>query len=73
MKWLSLLSSLIGGVVSFVKWLTNRQLLEAGEARQIIKNLEKEQERVKKAIDARRNVKHNADELLNDKNNRNND
>lgn len=48
----------------------DKQLLDAGEYRAIARNNEKAISKINNAISARRNVKLDADSVLNDKNNR---
>lgn len=70
MEWLALIKSLIGGVAWLTKYLADRQLIETGEAKQIARRLLRERDLIDKAIAARNTVKHNADGVLSDKQNR---
>lgn len=54
MSWLVLIRSLLAGLAGLTKWLADRQLLEAGKAQALVESLKKDQERVQKAIEARR-------------------
>ena len=71
MSWLALLKTLIGGVASISKWMGDRQLIEAGEAKQVARRLLRERDRVQKAINAAANTKHDANSVHNDPANRN--
>lgn len=48
-KWLTLLIKLIGGITSLTEWLGNRQLIDAGIAKQLVENLKQERITLEKA------------------------
>lgn len=70
MNWLLLLKSLLSATASLTKWLGDKQLLDAGEAKQIVKALTKERGRVENAINVRNNIKFDTDSVRDDRNNR---
>ncbi len=70
MNWLLLLKGLLTATVYVSKVLSNKKLLEAGAATQLNKTLLEEKKRVQKAIDARNSIKHDADSVSDDPNNR---
>lgn len=70
MSWLSILKVALTLLASFAGWLGRKQLLEAGAAEQLQKNLLEERDRVEKANTVRNNLQHDADSVRTDKNNR---
>jgi hypothetical protein len=57
-------------LLGLVKLLSDKQLIQAGKAEQLNEVLLAEREKIEKATISRNTVKHNADSLQNDKNNR---
>ena len=70
MGWLSILRGLFGITQTVLRMMADRQLLDAGEAKAIARNLTQANEKLDKALAARRNVKHDADSVSNDPANR---
>jgi len=69
-SWFGLLKGLVGLASHVAKLMADKQLLDAGQAIAISNSLKEVNSRVKKAHDARRNVKHDATSVMHDKNNR---
>ena len=57
MDWLALALSLVKLVGVFVGWLHDKQMIDAGQSKQIAKELEKQHEVFAKAIAAREAVR----------------
>lgn len=70
MGWLSLLKLVLTLSASIAEIVEDKQLLDAGEAKNVAKTLREQNERVEKALTARRDVKHDPDSLRNDLNRR---
>ena len=61
MLWAKILHLLLGLAGQVAEYMGNKQLLDAGEARGLAKQLRNDNERIKKAIQARRNTVYDAD------------
>lgn len=70
MGWLSLLKLVLTVSASIAEIVEDKQLLDAGEAKNVAKTLREQNDRVEKALAARRAVKHDPDSLRNDPNRR---
>lgn len=68
MGWFSLLKGLVSLAGRLAKWLSDRQLIEAGEAKAINNGLYDAKKKIERADAARRNAR--VDKLRSDKNNR---
>jgi len=68
--WISILKAVLAIADSITSYLERKQLLDAGAALSIKKNLEDSLGKIRKADAARRNVEHDADSVRDDKNNR---
>ncbi|WP_022949523.1 hypothetical protein [Methylohalobius crimeensis] len=69
-NWLSILRGLLGLAEQLTEWLNRRQLLEAGESRAVARGLKDAQETIRRAQAARRGVRHDADSVRRDPDNR---
>ena len=67
---LSVIKGLTGLATLLAKHAHDKQLLSAGEYKAIAEVNDAQIKKINKAINARRNVKHDADSLRNDQNNR---
>lgn len=67
---LSLIKSLLSVVSSLTRWAETRQLLNAGEARNVLRSIDAANANIQKARDARASVKHDIDSVFNDPHNR---
>ncbi len=72
MSWASILKLVLSLASSIAQYMERKQLLDAGEARQIAKNLTAASRKVEAAVKARNNVVHISEAAKHDKNNRNN-
>jgi len=61
MIWVNILKLLLSVSEKVAQYVANQQLIEAGEAKAIAKNLANQNERISKAIQAGRNVVVDAD------------
>lgn len=68
--WFSALKFIFQIAGAVTRMMERKQLLDAGAASAIAKNLEHSQKKLRVALEARRNVKHNAQDVKNDPNNR---
>lgn len=57
MDWLALILGLVKLVGAFTNWLHDKQLLDAGQSKQVASELEKQHEILTKAIAAREAVR----------------
>lgn len=62
--------ALLAAVSSITTWMRDRQLIEAGEAQATLEGVERAQQAMRRARAARRNVDHDIDSVLRDRNNR---
>ena len=72
MGWLNILKGILGLANMVAKFVSDKQLMDAGEAKAVARNLSQTNEKLNAAIDARRNVRHDTDSVQRDKNNRRN-
>lgn len=70
--WLTLLNLLLTLAVSIAQAAGSRQLLAAGAAQQVVRDLQHAQEQVQRAHAARSGVSHDDDSILHDPDNRDN-
>lgn len=70
MPWLSILKGLIGVVNAIAKYLSDKQLIDAGEARAVSKSLQETIKTIRRADRAADNIDDSADGVLQDPNNR---
>lgn len=61
MTWFGLLTALVKMVAAFIDYANTNKLLKAGEAQALSKQLEDVNERVRKAIEARKAVRDSID------------
>lgn len=66
MSFLKWLGSIASALASFVKWRSNRELIEAGEEKAEGKHAKETLEKIREADRARDNVKFDADSLQSD-------
>ena len=59
--WLKLLHTVLSLAEGIARYIANKQLMDAGEAKSILRQLRKSNEKTTKAIKARKNVKLDAD------------
>lgn len=73
MTWLSLVKALLSVAGALLKWAGDRQLIAAGEARAVARDLAHANERLARAIAARRGVRDDPDSVHRDPDNRDRD
>lgn len=68
--WFTALKLVLEIAAAVTSYMERKQLLDAGEASAIANNLKDSQRKLSLALEARRNVKHDSDDVKNDPNNR---
>jgi hypothetical protein len=68
--WFTALKLILQIAGAVTQYMERKQLLDAGEASAIARNLKESQRKLSLALEARRNVTHDADDIKNDPNNR---
>lgn len=70
MIWLSLIKGLLSVAQLFMKRAADKQLLDAGEAKNVVRALQHSQKVIAAAQLSRASVKHDADSVRDDRDNR---
>lgn len=70
MTWLALVKALLSVAAALLKWAGDRQMLDAGEARLAARELANANDRIARAIAARRGVRHDPGSVSRDPDNR---
>lgn len=70
MTWLAAIKALLSVAAALLKWAGDRQLMDAGEARLAARELARANDRIARAIAARRGVSHDPDSVSRDPDNR---
>ncbi len=60
--WLKLLHTVLSLAEGIARYITNKQLMDAGEAKSILRQVRKSNEKTKKAINIRKNTRLDADD-----------
>jgi succinylarginine dihydrolase len=69
LAWLKAITLLLSLADTIATYLKNAQLMDAGEAKRLLKCIKEADESIKRARTARSNVKHDADSVRNDADN----
>ncbi len=72
LSWITVLKLLLSLAGTVATYLHNAKLMEAGQAKSILAGIHHAQRQTKIAADARANVKHDADSVSNDPDDRRN-
>lgn len=60
--WLKLLRTVLSLAEGIARYIANKQLMDAGEAKSILRQVRKSNEKTKKAINIRKNTRLDADD-----------
>lgn len=70
MPWLTLLRLFLSAASSIAELVKNKQLMDAGAAKAVLRGIKEADDAIRKARDARANVSHDPDSVRDDPHNR---